>query len=582
MIAAAVRKRARDEGGSVILLISISMVMILGFTALTVDIGRLSGERRDLQDVADVVSLDVVRELEAQTALHAPLTGPPLAAVIQGDSAFGGAIQRSADRNEFPRNQLVVVVGRKDPGVAFRPGPMLLAAELPNAVEVTAGETVDFAFAEGSASTTRRAVASREAHAGFSIGSYLTSVDTAQTRILNRVLDDALGIQLVGYNGLIGAKLSLEEIGLAMQGGAMTPNELLTGTVTMDKLGTAMVEALRRDGQFAAADALEAGSVNVKTVGVKLGDTFKVGPGGERAAAAAEVDVLSLLTGSAFVVDKEHAFTLDELNASTPIPGLSNVTASLSVISPPAFAFGPLGVSAKTAQVKLTITPTFNLTTGDLSGDMCKLYGEGLLTLTEELECLPLLATVLKIILKNNLIKLDVTGSAPMVVTSAEAKGTLTAIDCTTGSRSIAIKPEVGAVTLDQAVNIEVKPTVLGRAVAPISVQTAARASASNANLNVETFLEPDQFGVRRQVGTTPVGLSQLLALDTTKVQLGSVKLQKVLGVFDQRLVDEINGALGQVDQQVLSRLSKTLGFSLGSADLMALSMDCNGVRLAE
>lgn len=585
MTATSLRRRAADEGGSVMLLVSISMVMILGFTALTVDIGRLSGERRDLQDVADVVSLDVVRELEAQIATHAPLTGPPLAAAIEADPAFQAAIQRSADRNDFPRNQLAVVVGRKDPGVAFIPGPLMSSdaadpKSIPNAVEATAGETVDFAFAEGSAATTRRAVAARAPAAGFSIGSHLASVDSSESRILNRVLGDAFGFEFVGYDGLVGAKVTLEDIGASMAGGAMTPNELLAADVTIDELVVASVEALRKDGNFVAADALEAGSANLKTVSVKLAEIFKVGPGGDRAAATAEVDLLPLLVGIAFVVDEEHAFTLEDLELT--IPGVSGVNVNLTAISPPAYAFGPAGVVAETAQVTMTVTPTFSLTTGDLSGDMCKLYGEGLLTLTEELECVPLVGTVLKVLLRDNLVKLDVTGSAPMVLTSAEAKGSLTDIDCTTGGRSITIEPEVGAVTLDQTVDISVHPKVLGRTTPPIKVQTAARASAVGGVRPLETFLDPDQFGVPRAVGTTPVGLADLLALDTGKIQLGSVKLHKILDVFDQRLIDEINGALGRVDQQVISRLSNTLGFSLGGADLTALSMDCNAVRLAE
>lgn len=586
MTATSLRRRAADEGGSVMLLVSISMVMILGFTALTVDIGRLSGERRDLQDVADVISLDVVRELEAQIATHAPLVGPPLAAVIEADPAFQAAVQRSADRNDFPRNQLAVVVGRKDRGVAFIPGPSMSAdpvapESIPNAVEATAGETVDFAFAEGSAATTRRAVAARTPAAGFSIGSHLASVDSTQSRILNKVLGDAFGMQAVSYQGLVGAKVTLKEIGLNMPAGVLTPNELLETKVTIGDLLVASAEALRKDGNLAAVAVLDETLLTATGgITVTVGELLKVGAGGERAAADSKVELLPLLVGQAFVVDKEHAFTLEDLELT--IPGVSGVNVNLTAISPPAYAFGPAGVVAETAQVTMTVTPTFSLTTGDLSGDMCKLYGEGLLTLTEELECVPLIGNVLKVLLRDHLVKLDITGSAPMVLTSAEAKGTLADIDCTTGARSITIEPEVGAVTLDQTVDISVHPKVLGRATPPIKVQTAARASAVGGVRPLETFLDPDQFGVPRAVGTTPVGLANLLALDTGKIQLGSVKLHKILDVFGQPLIDQINGALGRVDQQVISRLSNTLGFSLGGADLTALSMDCNAVRLAE
>ena len=332
-----------------ILLVSISMVMILAFTALTVDLGRLSGERRNLQDVADVVSLDVARELDDRTVTELEAIDP-----ATGSSAISRAVATSAGRNNFTGG-LIPTLGTKK---GFLPFTIAGPAEVPNAVQIVASETVDFKFAEGSADTSRAAVATKEPTARFSIGSYLTAIDSTQNRILARVLGHAFDMQVVGYDGLVGATVTLDEIGANLTGVVLTPNEVLDASLTVKEILVASATALRGDGNLAAASVLdEAVSRGVRDRTVRLRDLVKVGPGGDQAAAIAEIDVLSLLVGSAFVVDhrdgEEHAFTLDELTAEAPL-GLSGMMVQMSVISPPAYAFGPVGVVAKTAQVTMT------------------------------------------------------------------------------------------------------------------------------------------------------------------------------------------------------------------------------------
>ncbi|MCL1594204.1 MAG: pilus assembly protein TadG-related protein [Actinomycetia bacterium] len=51
-----------DEGGAVLVMVALSMVMLFGFLAIVVDFGRVYTERRELQNGADAAALAVARD----------------------------------------------------------------------------------------------------------------------------------------------------------------------------------------------------------------------------------------------------------------------------------------------------------------------------------------------------------------------------------------------------------------------------------------------------------------------------------------------------------------------------------------
>ena len=56
------RVGVRDERGAVLVFVAVGLVMLLGFTAFTVDFGRIYSERRELQNGADAAALAVAQD----------------------------------------------------------------------------------------------------------------------------------------------------------------------------------------------------------------------------------------------------------------------------------------------------------------------------------------------------------------------------------------------------------------------------------------------------------------------------------------------------------------------------------------
>ena len=109
---------------------------------------------------------------------------------------------------------------------------MVSGTEVPNAVEITAAGSVNFAFVPTSGSALRTAVAVPAPSACFRLGSFAVGVDTAQANLLNQLLPGLLNISsvsgtLVGYQGLAAANVSLLDLVGVSGLGVGTPDELL-------------------------------------------------------------------------------------------------------------------------------------------------------------------------------------------------------------------------------------------------------------------------------------------------------------------------------------------------------------------
>ena len=99
-----VRRRAAigaDERGAVLVVVTIAMVVMIGSTALAVDIGQMTNNNRTLQAVADVDRPR--RRPDSRRPDRRSPCRPPAPAFI--------AAQASATRNNFPLANLTVDLG---------------------------------------------------------------------------------------------------------------------------------------------------------------------------------------------------------------------------------------------------------------------------------------------------------------------------------------------------------------------------------------------------------------------------------------------------------------------------------------
>jgi len=339
---------AERERGAVLAVVAISLTFLISVTAITIDLGRLSLRRRDMQAIADMVSLDMARLLNGRT--NAEILSPT--AVPKWDDE----LRLSAERNDFTSSKLSYRLGDMD-GATFVENED--PAHRSTAVEITATDDLDYFFAPGGGSVTRKAIGTLGAKACISIGSFAAAYNANPSSLLGTLLGKALNASVVSYSGLANAQVTLADIATNL--GFGTPSELLTATVNRKDFYLATANALRQAGDAADATVLEsiAAATNSSST-FDFGDLVHVDQGGEQAALSTAFNVLDLVAGSAFLANGTNALSIPSLGLS--IPGLTSASASVQVIQAPQSGCGSVGgPPVRTSQVQVTLDLTINL-----------------------------------------------------------------------------------------------------------------------------------------------------------------------------------------------------------------------------
>jgi uncharacterized membrane protein len=551
--------RGDSERGAVLLVVSIAMVVMIGATALAVDIGQLTNNNRTLQATADVIALDVARAVNGENA--AALSGAAGPVTV--------AVQASATRNNVPFSALTVDLGTAS-GSTFTviATPVLDGAiqtvtstVVPTAVRVTASATTDFAFAPGGTTTNRKAVASQTAIAGISVGSFLARVDTS-TGLLNSVLGGFIGgnLTLVGYTGIAAGTVNLGQ--LRAQLGFGTVDQLLDANITYRNFLNATADALNAKGDPTSLNA-RAGVITLATAAdptldLKLGDLIKVANGDGNSAADADLNVLQLAQMAAQVANGSD--TLSVTLSTSSLGGLGSLLNAggnsllLKVIEPPQIAIGPAATdgsgnwvtSVHTAQVRLYIH-------------------------------LRPLGTVLGGLL-----------ALPIYIEAASADASLRGITCATPrdnstvtvhTDAQAVRARVGNLTdINAAVPVVGDATilnVLGLVRVTGRADVALAGSASDL-----AFHGPFDWNNTQTVGSTSLGLGNLIMTQPLHLDLHALGLGLGLGGVLSSALNLLNPILAALDNGLVDPLLSGLGISLGGGDVTNFSLDCDPLKL--
>ena len=192
--------------------------------------------------------------------------------------------------------------------------------EVPNAVEITALGSVNFAFVPSSGSALRTAVAVPAPSTCFRLGSFAVGVDTAQANLLNQLLPGLLNISsvsgtLVGYQGLAAANVSLLDLVGVSGLGVGTPDELLQlDGLTLGQFYAAMATVLQNHGGPTASLTLLqylSTYVNV-TQTIAIQDLLGISTV-DSAALAANFNILDLVTGAAYLANGSNTLLIPSL-----------------------------------------------------------------------------------------------------------------------------------------------------------------------------------------------------------------------------------------------------------------------------
>ncbi|MBC9732262.1 hypothetical protein [Nocardioides marmotae] len=487
------------------------MAVVIVAAALAVDLGMQRVGRQDMQALADVVALDLARELD----------GRPVEEL--GD--MQALADASRDRNGDTLGSVPVVtpeLGIVNPATGvFAP----IASGVPNAVRLTASTNVPFSFGiASSGGASAEAVGFAQPGACMRLGSSALDLRTENSVLLNAVLGDILnasvGLSALNYDGLAQATIRLDDLAVALGAGSAT--ELLNTSVSLKGFYVAIVDVLKDDpATKGVADILNAGLVQLIGAGiglgnVKVGELLDLGASGD-AALVAGVDVLSLLTAGAFVANGENAIAIPATSLS--IPSVANLRVSASVIEPPKIACGK-GM-AQTSQVRLKIKGDFGIP----------------LVLDGDLE-----------------VSLDL----------ANASGSISAVGCVAGSPTSlsVLMHQPTLARLDVALGLNLLGLIpVAKVVVPGTVPTAGSGG-------TYTLPLPAAFDVpvRTAAGTGGIGLPDLsksslevLGLDLTWVP-GVTSILSLLNVVLDGVVDLLTGTLATL-----------LGLNISSADMFAV-----------
>lgn len=599
--------RLRNQEGTVAIVLSIIICFVLiPMSALAVDVGMQRVARRDMQSLADVIALDLVRKLNGGRL----------------DSYTTSTLQAVADASR-DRNSGSLGTGDngKSADITFKLGTvnparygqsdyftqMTDAAGIPTAVQVSAHTTVGFGLARalpgggvGSGGATRTAVAVSQSSACFDLGSYAAAIDTSGSTLLGP-LNSLLGLNLglVSYQGLAAAKLNLAD--LAADANIGSVDALFGSNVTLGSFTAAAISVLSNQNSANNAVAISALQA-IRASGIDL--SKKVNVAGvanvqktDAAGLVSNIDVLDLVAGAIQVANGSHAVDISSLN-------IAGITGGVSVTQGIQHACGTPGATANASQINANLNIPLTFPTG------------------------------------SSVLGLSVTGNATVTGGVGNATGVLVApIVC--GANTVAspstytVNVNGGLLGLGVQANLNINGTVstgllgglldslLGVLVkvqfnnVTVTLGTSAPGTSGStvaANLKVpQNQLNPTPRGTPVKTGSAYGGLGTVPSLTTTTVVGGTIQItttgllglgaptvttinlsrgggvgsliSTLLGTVNSTLSTVVNGTIVPTLNNLLTPLATLLGVNAGGADVYSEGSPngptCNGGKLA-
>lgn len=621
--------KTRREHGAVIPLVALLLPVIMIMTAFAVDLGSQRSLRRTLQADADVIALDLVRLADGRTTAEIEGASDAVQATVYRDYVNQSLTNNGVDPvTTVGELAGMVTFGTWEDGRSPEEFVATAPTDAPNAVEVTLEGTQDYRFAPGSGSATRRAVATTDGLAVFSVGSRLASLSTDDSALLNPILSalfdppalvpagagmavpftfsgasasasapaeettapaPAGGVTLdaLSYTGLANADVVLNDIlgfafadVAAVNADVATTEDVLVSDIALLTLVEASADALAASGEgaevTAAVSYLRGLAVNIDpTLKVNVGKLLGLDLSQPGAVLGARINLLDLLFTSAQLA---NATNLVDFNMSLP-PGLfSSLPGFRNVVDPQ-------------ASLSLTVVEGPQIGTGRPKDDP-KAFAE-----TSQID----LDMKVGLQLSIDLGGLDWTGllperelasvslALPVRIDVAKARSTLTELLCTTdGSPATMDLPTITksagvVIGAGQIATIEVAGNMIAEPGLIAEVSTGPDASPSTATI------DDLPVGDTARVTTEGLGLASLIE---TELEPGvpSGLIGRILGgllnpvewVVDRIIGQVLEPLLDIVDRLVVTRILHLLGLGVAGADVTAVDAICNAPKLVD
>jgi uncharacterized membrane protein len=358
--------------------VAISMILLLWGGAFAVDLGLTTVGNRQMQAMADTAALDVARYVNiVDTAATSALTSASYLngklANAQTDNGSNATLSETPGvwlNGVFTAENGKVVVGKVTETVfCWNTHPTL--PQPCNAIKVTATQTVPQIFAGGQSTASRSSIASVKPEAGFSIGSYLASMNSQQSAVLTALLGNSIGsaanVTLVGYEGLANTNVTINQL-IAASGSLLTTSNVMTTYETgatwqsiwnaavanqvaqLNCSATPTPSPCSASGALSGPDAMDL----TQSTQVQLCQLVTINGSTCTSGALSNAALFTSLNAlQTFTTEAELANGTNALNLGTSlgITGVSDATLTLTLGQIPQVAFGPLGTTASTAQL---------------------------------------------------------------------------------------------------------------------------------------------------------------------------------------------------------------------------------------
>jgi uncharacterized membrane protein len=532
----------RRQKGAISILAAVSIAVVMGIAALTVDIGHTFVVRRDLQKAADLSSLSALSDMDNATAV-----------------AQNIALTNNAD---LTAENVTVVTGIYNWGT--RTFAASGSADGLNSVRVTVGTDVDYFFRPGSVHVEATATAAREATAGISAGSFLARLDTIDSALLNGVLGDMLGsavsLDLASYQGLAAGSVTLAGLQAAL--GLGTLDEVLNANRSLADLLDASITALNAQGDAAsrnAADILDPLLAAIDpALNLRLGDLLKVDTSNPTAAAQAEINLLQMMLLGAEIANGSN---LINLPLAVSVPGVASINLAMTMVEPPAIDIGPARrdesgewmTQAHSAQIRLRLRLTL---LDAVSGGLVNI---------------------------------------PVYIEGGAVDAALTGIQCKVPRDDSVVTVQTQPQLLSAYIG-EVSDTAMQNTSVPVTVTEATLLNVLGivrvggyASVPLESppqelyFNGPFDQDNKQTTAGSGLGIGGLLdsnlALNTYLLGLPLLVGPLVTPIVNT-LLGLLGGVLGPVLDGLLDQLLSILGVSLGGADITAYQLNCGAMQL--
>ncbi len=395
------RTRRATERGAVLILTAISLVAVLGAGALGVDVGFTVVGSRTAQAMADTAAADLIQYINAADQEHSMTGSNSVQSYLNTELA--GVITDNASSTQLFVTPLLYQNGKYlIPSTGCQDTvPFIPTTPVCNAVAVTAKQAVPQPFWGGFNSLVGKSGSGLPSGSGcgatttggcgggcngspcfscptggcstcpatsceawtpqscFSIGSYLVSINTQQSAVLNDILSQlgtSASVTAVGYQGLANTDVSLNQL-ITASGAVLTPSDVMTTSLTAAQWLAIFTDAVNNQtsaGNCSTGNTTEQSNAETALASLDFGSTSVklcqlVSVNGSDCNSnstltyselQAGVNVLQMLTTEAELANGSSGF---DVTSALTITGVTTAKLFLNVIQPAQIAFGPVG-----------------------------------------------------------------------------------------------------------------------------------------------------------------------------------------------------------------------------------------------